>query len=79
MLVTCLTSKDLILNADLFINQNYLNPASFFRWLSSLLATLKPRILCTPYAQQANLTLEQAGRTRYGLQPGLQTLTEDGV
>ncbi|HYK50995.1 MAG TPA: carboxypeptidase regulatory-like domain-containing protein [Terriglobales bacterium] len=46
-------------NADLFINQNYLNPASFFPVAFQPFGYPQAKNFVYAYAQQANLTLEQ--------------------
>jgi Carboxypeptidase regulatory-like domain/TonB dependent receptor len=46
-------------NADLFINQNYLNPASFFPVAFQPFGYPQGKNFVYAYAQQANLTLEQ--------------------
>ncbi|HEX3352620.1 MAG TPA: carboxypeptidase regulatory-like domain-containing protein [Terriglobales bacterium] len=46
-------------NADLFINQNYLNPATFFPVAFQPFGYPQSKNFVYAYAQQANLTLEQ--------------------
>ncbi len=43
---------------SMFLNQNYLNPTTFCRWPSSLLAIRRRKNFVYAYSQQANFTVE---------------------